>query len=155
MTPAVARRRERAALVRLRDKVERAVERLVAILDDLDGDPDVEDEQGDDEPEEDDRNLGWTSSMRQEGRHWLGSRDTGYRWASDDVERDDADHEPTLGAPERQSGSQVHWAAGGKDDREDDGDDLEANGDDEEPGDVRPATPDGYELVDVNGYPLY
>lgn len=55
--------KERRALARLRKSMEKSVERLLAVLDELDGDPEAEiteeddEDGGDDEPEEEDANL--------------------------------------------------------------------------------------------------
>jgi hypothetical protein len=123
----------------------------MAFLDDLDGDPDLE-ENGDDEPTlgwpsrgpvsggtgqdgEEEPSLGWTASMRQEGKNWSGddiANGSGHAGYLIDVELDDADKEPSLAAAERHpsagwgmaTGSQVHWAAG-------DGRDLEDQCEDE------------------------
>lgn len=92
-----------------------AIEALILLLDEIDGDPDLEE----DEPAE-------------EG----------------DDELDDADKEPSLGAPESHPitstlggrGDQTHWADGGMRDLEWDGDDREPDVDSEPR--CEPFTPD-------------
>jgi hypothetical protein len=118
-----------------RRAIEDEIERLIGMLDQLDGEPDME-EPGDMEPW-----LGWTSH----GRGAVGCdpnlpcnadlesdlgvmptyTDAGWQH---ELEQDDADAEPWLGAPEwhpsghlwdgHTRGSQLDWAAGGSDDRE-------------------------------------
>lgn len=109
----------------LRRRMEAAIDSMLALLDELDGDPDLE-ASNDDEP-----SLGWCdgkSSFR-----W-GSDDD--REAEDEHDEDGGDREPSLGAPERAAFfdgwvpagdgtlhpacnySQVAWAAGASNDRE-------------------------------------
>jgi hypothetical protein len=139
--------KEVAALGRLRRKAERAIERLLWVLDEIEGDPDLEDN-GDPEPplgwtgseaasgryggvaeEEDEPSLGWTSTLNQASRQRLGE--------VTDLEQDDADREPSLGARENHpgqygcGGNQTLWGYSGTSDREDDTYDNELEPDDE------------------------
>ena len=127
---------ERRALSRLRRKMEKSVEHILAVLDELAGDPDLEDGGDDEDGQDGEPDLGWTATTRQQGQNWQG----GGHLANfcHDNELDTADAEPSLGAPENHTGAvwhlpdgrfvhatQTRWARGGGDDREDDGDDLE------------------------------
>ena len=114
----------RALLMSLRARAESEIERLIAMLDDLDGDPDLE-PNGDDE-----FSLGWPANVSQlalgdntlDGdataleRHGAGFRPSG----RDDAE-DGGDDEPSLASPET-CRSQLLWAQGAGDgfDREQD-----------------------------------
>lgn len=104
-----------------RSGIEDAIERLLSLLDRLDGDPDFE-PANDDEP-----SLGWPAG----GPAQFGNSSDGR--LDDDREVDNADwedggdSEPTLGAPEqhphplgcqRHDGSQANWAAGARGDHE-------------------------------------
>ena len=114
--------RERRTYVQSREAVESRIEELIALLDELDDDPDLEDG-GDAEPDEDgEATLGWLNTGSQLHLH------ADYQ---DGEAEPDADGEPSLGSPERQpSGwgpyglnkdrrsSQVAWAAGSRSDRE-------------------------------------
>lgn len=94
-----------------------SIERLINLLDAAEGDPDLEPDLSGFDHQTDDREDD----------------------AGDSRECDFADDEPSLGAEERHPhiwcaphhGDQSHWAYGAKDDREDDGDDLEPDVDDE------------------------
>lgn len=102
-----------------RRAIEDEIERLIGMLDQLDGEPDME-EPGDMEPW-----LGWTDR----GPSAL-NRHEPYddREREDEHYEDGGDNEPWLGAPEwhpsghlwdgHTRGSQLDWAAGGSDDRE-------------------------------------
>lgn len=129
------------------------IERLIDMLDTMEPDPDLEPYlgSGDDREGEDgyageadlEPSLGWAANG-QHGQHANFASDWG------DLEADDADDEPSLGAPETRFaganyspsygplapsvapiGSQERWAIGGRDDREDDGDDREPDNDEE------------------------
>lgn len=109
----------------LRRRMEAAIDSMLALLDELDGDPDLE-ASNDDEP-----SLGWCN----------GARDSQYggdddREAEDEHDEDNGDREPSLGAPEQSAFhegwvpagdgtlyracnySQAAWAAGASNDRE-------------------------------------
>ena len=114
-----------AKLRALRKEAVAEIERLLTFLDDLDGDPEME-ESGDLEP-----SLGWPDG-----------RGPTFAPATDDLERDESDDEdggdgePSLGAPESEAprmlapgwsdpqhsrtprGSQEHWAQGNRRDLE-------------------------------------
>jgi hypothetical protein len=118
-----------AALGKLRREAAAEIDRLLQFIDNLDGDPDLEDG-ADDEPIEDtEPSLGWTLA--------------GHRGRLDgvldvDVELDEADAEPSLASPESvrpmmiagpydyplhgrtDAGSQEHWADGNRRDLEQD-----------------------------------
>ena len=80
-----------------------SIERLIDLLDTMDGDPDLEPV------------YGWPNA---------GQRTTCDMACDDEREQDNADWEPSLGSP-RNHGSQARWAEGSHDEREDDGDDRE------------------------------
>ncbi|WP_375460008.1 hypothetical protein [uncultured Enterovirga sp.] len=130
-----------------REALEAHVERLIALLDMLDGDVDLEPD-NDDEP-----SLGWPEGVA--AKTWT-SLDDREQDAGDECEPD-ADSEPSLGSPEAiprirpeppvpeyrrplprgepvhdRGSSQVGWAAGGMRDFEDDGDDREPDADRED-----------------------
>jgi hypothetical protein len=117
-----------AALQRVRSEAEAEVDRLLALLDALDGDADLE-EGGDTEPE-----LGFTR---------IGSGVAPFEHASiDDRELDDSESEPSLASPESLSAftSQLGWARGNSADLEgdpkeddEDGHDAELDLSDQEP----------------------
>lgn len=94
-----------------------SIERLIDLLDAAEGDPDLEPDLSGFDHQTDDREDD----------------------AGDSRESDFADDEPSLGSEERHPhiwcaphhGDQSHWAYGAKDDREDDGDDLEPDVDGE------------------------
>jgi hypothetical protein len=141
-----------------RQHLELAAENLIELLDEIDGDPDFENhpdhgEHTGIEPDADEEgSLGWTATLRQEGRHWRGALD----WCPwhVDVEADDSDHEdehdgcepdvddePSLGACEigtmsgrdfygrwffKDTGwDQTQWSSGGCSDREEEHDGRE------------------------------
>jgi hypothetical protein len=100
-----------------RKKIEAALERLIAALDALDPDPDLE-EGGDDEPDQDaEASLSATNAVNQE-QAWSSGWFQGSDLEFDGETAPSADSEPSLGSPEHCP--QVHWAQGGRDDREDD-----------------------------------
>lgn len=72
---------------RLRKRIEQVIEHLVSILDQFDGDENLEDG-GDDEP-----SLGWT----ERGPDACLSAPSDDREVEDENDEDGADHEPTLG----------------------------------------------------------
>jgi hypothetical protein len=88
--------RDRAAELRLRKRIELAVERLISALDVLDSPTEDLEEETDAEEPDGEPSLGATLDVDQEAA-WRGSTlcgDDGER------ERDDSDHEPALGALE-------------------------------------------------------
>ncbi|MBI2719565.1 MAG: hypothetical protein HY245_03990 [Rhizobiales bacterium] len=92
-----------------RPMIEAEIERLIARLDDMDPDPDLEDG-GDGEPM-----LGAPEAHR---GSWSGLFPEAYQ---DDREADDGDDEPSLAAPEASRETrwaQTHWAAGRSDELE-------------------------------------
>jgi hypothetical protein len=105
-----------AALQRLRSEAADEVERLLSLIDAIDGDPDVEpngDEQDDDR--QDEPSLGWPVAGP------AGDRSNEQPFV--DAELDLADAEPSLAAPEAVTAldarwSQVGWARGNSDDME-------------------------------------
>jgi hypothetical protein len=130
----------RAVLVRAVETLMLATEGLIAVVDTLDGDTDLEPSLGHSQLDlgragvdlEDDRadaepSLGWTSSIKQEGRNWWGY--AGCSGLDGDPEQDDSDREPSLGAINPQPGinpdgiDQTWWGASGSSDGED-GDDM-------------------------------
>ena len=117
------------ALRILRREAAAEVERLIAFLDALGGDPDLEDG-GDDEEEPDEPSLGWTTTFNQTSRNRLGG--TG------DEEQDDADREPSLGS--RSAINQLLWADGSTKDFEDEHDGREPDVDDEDGHDTEGGT---------------
>ena len=89
----------------VRPMLESAIERLIAILDVIDPDPDLEDG-GDAEPDEDGEPiLGWTGMQAAYGRY--GTHDID----ADGCELDEADAEPELGSLDAQH-SQLSWSKG-------------------------------------------
>ena len=101
---------ELVARRQLRRKVEAAVDRLLAILDDLDGDPEAEPW------------LGTTEANVITPQWPRGTADDREQDAGDSAEIEDehgdtADLEPSLGAPENPH-DQRRWAAGGRSDIE-------------------------------------
>ena len=141
--PGVSRKIRKLLLAR--QEVAETIERLIAILDQIDGEADLE-PAGDEEEDgtEGEPSLGWTTTEASYGVKPLA-------W-SVDAELDDADAEPSLAAPESVStslgpsypdrysvgprrtseGRQTHWAAGDSQDLEGDPlEDDEAGGDDE------------------------
>jgi hypothetical protein len=111
----------------MRTLIADAIESLIILLDEIDGDVDAEDddpaeENGDAEP-----SLGAFELVDQE-KAWR-SAENG--WGGQDLELDEADNEPSLGAPERGHYSQVHWSDGGMQDIESDISDFESDADDE------------------------
>lgn len=104
---------ELVARRQLRRKVEAAVDRLLAILDDLDGDPEAEPW------------LGATEANVITPQWPRGSTDDREEDAGDapEIEDEHADHadlEPSLGAAENPH-DQLRWAAGACDDSEEEG----------------------------------
>jgi hypothetical protein len=100
-----------------RKKIEAALERSIAALDLLDPDPDLE-QGGDDEPDQDEEpSLGATHALDQ-GDAWRAPTALGIDLEFDGETAPSADSEPSLGSPEHSR--QIHWAQGGRDDREDD-----------------------------------
>ena len=88
--------------------------RLVAFLDDLDGDPDLEDDERE-IPEDAEPSLGSFDRMtNQEKSYSVGACDV-------DAEQDTADDEPALGSLDHPSLSQEGWATGDRRDLEQDG----------------------------------
>ena len=106
-----------------------AIEGLIALLDEIQGDPDLED--GHDagpSGDEDEPSIG----SAQEGPQAF--------WAyggTDDLEGGDADAEPILASPERH-GSQAHWADGARSVRKDDCEEENEHG-----GDIQDEPHDG------------
>jgi hypothetical protein len=106
-----------------RKKIEAALEKLIEILDLTDPDPDLEEDDppestGDDEPDQDEEtSLGATQALDQ-GNAWRAPMVLGTDLELDGETAPSADSEPSLGSPERCP--PVHWAQGGRDDREDD-----------------------------------
>lgn len=138
---------ELVARHKLRRKVEAAVDRLLAILDDLDGDPDAEPLLGSPELAAECRCHVWTpDGARMVALMWgRGANDDREEEneQGDDLDRgeaDPSDHEPSLGAAENHH-DQRHWAAGDRRDREDGGD--------TEPVDEREPNDEGDDLVKV------
>src|SRR5450631_3202138 len=98
------------------------IELLIAALDELGGDPNLEDN-ADDEPGTDEEpSLGWTTTFNQASRNRMGDH------SCDDLEQDDADKEPGLGALESHpsirtastEGDQTRWGSSGMHDLEED-----------------------------------
>jgi hypothetical protein len=98
----------------MRKRLEATIESLIALMDEIAGDPDLE-ETGDDE-----ESLGWT----ERGPGSLGSDGGDDREADDSDDEDGGDSEPTLGSIGSGSAglSQQWWAAGAGDEREEDDD---------------------------------
>jgi hypothetical protein len=122
---AVASPTERQAV---RSRMKHVIELLIAALDEIGGDPDLEDER-DAEEEPTEPSLGWTSTFNQASKHRMGDH------SCDDLEQDDADKEPNLGALERhprsadpRGGDQTRWGASRTDDLEEQ---CEGGGDNE------------------------
>lgn len=124
-----------AHLRALRHDMERGLEAMLQMLDFLDGDPDLEgtdaghdaDLEPDEDNEEDDGrepNLGATESINQlwwsrSGQQDLEAVNEDGGNIEDQCQLDDADDEPSLGAPEqRGEGDQREWAAGDTSDGE-------------------------------------
>lgn len=100
-----------------RQSIATSIEKLINMLDQMEPDCDLEPDEGT-EP-----SLGWP-----EGGRGCAPLDKTMRHDGD-LEQDNSDCEPSLGAPEHGSPrSQVSWAAGDCDDREEDAD-TELNGD--------------------------
>lgn len=127
----------------LRESVAAAIEELIAALDLLDGDPDLEDDDpggGDvlNEPhdalDEDgaEPSLGATHSVSQlwwsrSGQQDLEDTNEDGGDINDACQLDESDLEPSLGAPENPGGDQAHWAQG---DRSDDAEGTDGMEDD-------------------------
>ncbi|MGE4250854.1 MAG: hypothetical protein AB7F09_15795 [Parvibaculaceae bacterium] len=77
----------------LRPVIESEIERLIAILDVLDGDPDLEDDETEADNADDEPSLGFSEW----GSIW--SRPGEYSSPEADLELDDYDNEPSLGSP--------------------------------------------------------
>jgi hypothetical protein len=118
----------------MRTLIADAIESMIHLLDEIDGDVDAEDDDPAEETGDAEPSLGAFELMNQE-KAWS-SAESG--WGGQDLELDEADHEPSLAAPERHasacgaSGSQVDWTAGGSLDLE-----VEVDGN-EEPNDRPP-----------------
>jgi hypothetical protein len=137
--PAKTREQVEDAIERLRD----AQDALIAYLDTMDGDPDIEPAAGFDEPEggdvqdgphdpePDERELGWSTWPNQEAalKACRGEYRHGDTWDTRDTDResDPSDREPSLGSrhciglltgSENRGFDQTGWAGGGTDDRE-------------------------------------
>ena len=109
------RQRGATAAAPLRPQIEAAIERLLAVLDTIDDDVDLE-PSNDDEP-----SLGWP-----EGNV---SRFSG---SVSDLEEDYSDSEPSLAEPENPEGSQARWGRSRRGDGEQDaGDEGEPDEDSE------------------------
>lgn len=90
----------------IRPMLESAIERLIAILDEISPDPDLEDN-GDGEPDEDGEPLyGWTGMEGSYGRYSPEYNGQG----ADELELDDADDEPDLGSLDHMN--QTRWSKG-------------------------------------------
>lgn len=116
------------------------IEELIALLDDLDGDPDLEDG-CDAEPDQDgEPTLGWPESIMRKP-HLL-TADGRYAEMLGGESEDNGDSEPSLGSlerhpsPYRSAGEhlthQLAWGFSSNSDREFDGDDLEPEQEDGE-----------------------
>ena len=105
-----------------RQKIETALDKLIALLDAVDPDPDLEEDDpaeasGDEEP-----SSGATAALNQD-RAWRAPMAFGTDLEFDGDTRPDADREPSLGSPEylglRSHANQEDWARSrGGDDRE-------------------------------------
>ena len=100
-----------------------AIEGLIALLDEIQGDPDLEDGQDDEPTGDEEPSIG--SSQAGSQAHWA--------YGTDEREGGEADAEPSLASPERH-GSQARWAQGSRSDRE---------GEDEHGGDIQDEPHDG------------
>ena len=130
-----------------RERIEAAVDGLLRLLDELDGNPDEEDG-GDLEPttgpsyadeceiEDPEPSLGWTATIRQEGPNYHGPISLGWHYLPIDAEeehdgREDDEREPSLGSLENhpdvygENCSQERWGSSATNDREPDGDELD------------------------------
>ena len=89
---------ERAALGRLRQRMEQAVERILSVLDTLDApDEDLQDGGDDELTGDEEPSLGWTSSTRQGGDQWTGPLHSVMLYdveAEHDGREPDVDNEP-------------------------------------------------------------
>jgi len=114
-------RRDHRALAKLRAAAEKEIERLIEFVDRIDGEPDLEDSDEDDDRESE-PSLGWAGG-------WGCSPGTVPNAFFVDCELDDANDEPSLGACERHpshygwssrdgGGSQNGWAQGNVEDLE-------------------------------------
>ena len=114
-----------------RERIGGEIERLIALLDAADVDPDLEDN-GDGEEEPDgEPSLGWPQSTNQDRAQRLGPTHAG----DIDLEDDQADLEHSLGSLggtwNAESFSQEHWARGAASDLEEEHDGREPDVDDE------------------------
>lgn len=90
-----------------RQSIATTIERLINMLDDMEDDPDLE------EPGDDESSIGWPEAR---GPSQISNS---FVYANDDRELDTSDDEPSLGAPNyTYPASQIRWANGGCDDRE-------------------------------------
>ncbi len=122
-------------------RLARAAQTLIDLLDDLAGDPDLEDGADDEETADDEPSLGAPERHvpRKGQEAWADGRASD-RWDVD-LEIDGDEREPSLGSVERHPNpypclgdrfdSQAHWASGANDDREDEHDGREPDVDDE------------------------
>jgi hypothetical protein len=126
-----------------REKIESTVESLIAILDEEDGDCDLEPSLADNggygiptghdlehDPADDEPELGWTADGNQERalRGMLQAQEFNHRESEHDG------REPSLGSVEGWSGvDQTHWASGDRTDREMECEDEGAEHDGREP----------------------
>jgi hypothetical protein len=136
-----------AALYAQRRCAEEAAERLIALLDELDPDPDLEPSLGVDptnpsvaavdceaDPSDEEPSLGWTSSINQLAKHRSGKPAGLWGVPVEDGEQEhdgrepQGDEEPSLGSIEQHFGmwedrsSQLTWGCSSTTDREPDGD---------------------------------
>src|SRR5258708_25223250 len=108
---------------------------VMLLVGEIEGDAELEDDNPAEDGADAEPSLGMFELTNQIAA-WR-QRDSGYGGV--DLELDEADREPSLGTPENhpypyaidRSGDQAHWAGGRRDDRENDGDDLEPDGNDE------------------------
>jgi hypothetical protein len=137
-------------LLLARQEVAEPIERLIAILDEIDGEAELEPTGDEEEPTlgwtagtprilgstmdgEAEPSLGWTGNVNQASRNRLGD--------GEDYEQDDSDREPSLGSracnpglmmPGRdRTGDQSWWGQGGTRDLEDEHDGCEPDDDNE------------------------
>ncbi|RTL86892.1 MAG: hypothetical protein EKK29_08050 [Hyphomicrobiales bacterium] len=122
-----------------RRRVERAIDSLVALLDQIDADPDFEEEPDLEDGFDQEQELGATGVINQE-KAWGGSRRVEYGLTNSDGDlefdgetAESADDEPSLGSVGQLSErhDQGLWALGASDDREDEHDGREPDVDGE------------------------
>jgi hypothetical protein len=120
-----------------------AIESLILLLDEIDGDIDMEDDDPAEESGDAEPSLGSFELVNQEAA-WRTTEGGG---GGQDLELDNADKEPSLGAPENHpsasywatvttGGNQTHWAVSGLKDIELDHSDLEPDCDEEPDGEA-------------------